>query len=101
VGGHDLTGRAGLGFSLLSPRPLPYGDFAAPVELLDAMLTLGWSRFELSGEIFNLLDARHAAFESSFPSDWDPDDGVRPRTPARHVAAGAPLSWLVSLGVTL
>jgi hypothetical protein len=57
--------------------------------------------FELSLEGFNLLGRRYAAVEFSFPSDWDPNDGVRPRTPARHIAAGAPRSFLISLGVTL
>lgn len=101
VWGQPLVGRTGLGFSYLSPRPLPYGDFADPVALLDASAALSWGRVELAFEIFNALDSRYAAIEYAFPSDWDPYDGVRPRTPARHTAAGAPLSWMVSLGATL
>ena len=42
IGGQRLDGRAGLGFSFLSPRPLPYGDFAAPVSLLDASAAVAW-----------------------------------------------------------
>lgn len=102
---HDLGGaafgtRAGLGFSFLSARPLPYGDFAEPVALLDASAGLTWGPAELSFELFNLFDSQYAAVERTFASDWDPNDGVRPRVPARHTAAGAPLSWLISLGVT-
>ena len=93
--------RAGLGFSYLSPRPLPYGDFADPVALLDGSAGASWGPLELGFELFNALHTQYAAVEHSFPSDWDPDDGVRPRTPARHFAAGAPRSWLLSLGVTL
>lgn len=99
--GKPLGGRAGLGFSFLSPRPLPFGDFADPVALLDVSAGLSWGLAELSFELFNALNARYAAIEYSFPSDWDPADGVRPRTPARHTAAGAPLSWMLSLEVTL
>lgn len=101
VGGHPLEGRAGLGLSYLSSRPLPFGEFADPFALLDASAGVLWGPFALTFEVFNLLDSRYAAVEYAFPSDWNPDDGVRPRTPARHTSAGAPLSWMVSLGVTL
>jgi hypothetical protein len=100
-GRRRLVGRAGLGFSFLSPRPLPYGENSAAVGLVDASLGAKVSPFELTVEGFNLLGRRYAAVEYSFPSDWDPNDGVRPRTPARHFAAGAPRSFLLSLGITL
>jgi len=101
IAGQPLVGRAGLGFSFLSPRPLPYGDFSDPVSLLDASAGLLWGPIELSLEVFNASRVRYAALEYSFPSDWDPQDGVRSRTPERHTAAGAPLSWMLSLGVVL
>lgn len=101
VGGQALGGRAGVGFSFLSQRPLPFGEFTDPVGLLDASAALTWGAIELSFEVFNALNTRYAAVAYNFPSDWSPDDGIRPRTPARHISAGAPLSWLLSLGVTL
>ncbi len=101
LGPWAFGGRAGIGFSLLSPRPLPYGEFAATVALLDGSVAVSWGPLELSFELFNALNSRYAAVEYAFPSDWSPNDGVRPRTPARHLAAGSPLSWTLSLGVTL
>ncbi len=92
---------AGLGYSLLSPRPLPYGARARAVSLLDASASLTRTPFSLSVGFFNLLDTEYAAVEYDFPSDWDPEDGVATRTPARHVAAGSPLSWMISLEVSL
>lgn len=100
LGGQPLGVRTGMGFSYLSPRPLPYREFADPVMLLDASAGLSWGPFDLSLEVFNALNSRYAAIEYNFPSDWDPN-GIRPRTPARHIAAGAPISWMLSLGVTL
>jgi iron complex outermembrane recepter protein len=97
---HDLVMRAGAGFSFLSPRPLPGGAFAAPVALLDGSLGLGWSRFDLSFDAFNLLDNHYAAVEYNFASNWDPN-AVRSRTATRHIAAGSPLSWMFTLGVQL
>jgi hypothetical protein len=101
LGGQRLGGRIGLGFSYLSPRPLPYSDFAAPVSLLDATAALEWGPITLSADVFNTLGSRYAAVEYSFTSDWDPNDGVRPRTPARHIAAGSPFACMFSLGVSL
>jgi hypothetical protein len=95
-----LEGRAGIGFSFLSPRPLPFGDFAEPVALLDASAGLVWGPLDLGLEIYNVLDAEYAAVEYSFASHWDPSE-ARPRTPARHISAGAPRSFMIQLGVTL
>jgi hypothetical protein len=101
VADEPFGARVGSGLSYLSPRPLPFGERSDPVTLLDAAAGVFWGPAELSVELFNLLDARYAAVEYNFASDWDPNDDVRPRTPARHFAAGAPFSWMVSLGVTL
>ena len=75
-------------------------DFAAPVGLLDVSAGLEWGPLDLGIELYNVLDARYAALEYSFPSDWSPGS-ARSRTPARHIAAGAPRSWMVTLGVAL
>jgi hypothetical protein len=69
--------------------------------VLDASLGAKLAPFDLTLEGFNLLGRRYAALEYNFPSDWAPNDGVRARTPARHIAAGAPRSFLISLGITL
>lgn len=100
LAGQPLDGTAGIGFSWLSNRPLPYSQYAPPVATVDAALKLTWGPLQLAVEAFNLTNSRYAAVEYSFPSDWAPDDGVRPRTPARHTAAGSPRTWMFSIGVT-
>ena len=69
--------------------------------LLDVSAGLQWRVLDLGIQLHNAINARYAAVEYNFASDWDPDDGLRTRTPARHIAAGAPLSLMVTLGVTL
>jgi len=101
VGGKRFVGRVSSGFSALSPRPLPFGKWSPTVALLDASLGLGWGPIDLVMELFNVTNARYAVMEYNFPSDWNPHDGMRSRTPARHIAAGSPLSWMISLGVVL
>lgn len=98
--GSGIEGRAGLGFSFLSARPLPYGELADPVALLDAALAITWAPLELGFEVHNLLDTRYAASELNFASDWRPGS-ARSRVPARHIAAGAPRAWLITVGVSL
>lgn len=101
LGGARLVWEAGVGFSYLSARPLPYAEFAEPLALLDGSTGIAWGSLELAIEVFNVLNSTYAAVEYSFPSDWESDDGIRPRTPARHTSAGAPRSLMTSLGVTL
>ncbi len=101
AGGQPLSGRLGVGYSLLSKRPLPFDERSPAVSLLDASAGLTWGPIDLAFEVFNVLDTAYAAMEYSFASDWDPEDGVRPRTPARHISAGAPFSWMLSLEVKL
>ncbi len=98
LGRHPLRGRAGVGLTYLSPRPLPYGDEAAPLTVIDVSTGLGWGPIELSFDVFNLFDARYAAIELSYASNWDPE-GTRSRIPTRHFAAGAPRTFFGNLEV--
>lgn len=100
AGPYPLRGRAGLGFTFIAPRPLPYGASGQPIPLLDASLGILWGPFDLTASGFNLLDLDYAAREYSFVSNWDPS-APPSRIPARHIAAGSPLSVFVALGVQL
>lgn len=100
IAGKPLRGRFGTGFTFLSQRPLPYGAFAKPVGLLDLGAGLWWGPVGLHLDMFNALDVQYAATEFNFPSHWRPSSPPS-RLPARHTAAGAPLSWRTSLEITL
>ncbi len=98
LGDHDLTGELGVGASFLSERPLPYGQFASPVGVMDARGAIGWGPVGLAVDLYNLTDSRYAATEYAYASDWTPT-APPSRLPARHFAAGAPFTLLVSLTV--
>ena len=95
-----LTGRLGIGYSFLGPRPLPYGGTADVVSLFDASAGIGWGPLELGASVFNLFDVRYSAVEYNFTSSWDPT-GIPRRVPARHYAAGSPLTFMITLKATL
>ena len=86
----------GFGGSYLSARPLPFGAFSDPVSLIDLSSKLELGPWLLSFEIFNALNSQYASVEYYFTSDWQANDGFRSRVPSRHIAAGSPLSWLLS-----
>ncbi|MGB0678551.1 MAG: TonB-dependent receptor domain-containing protein, partial [Polyangiales bacterium] len=98
--GHALTGHFGLGGQYLSARPLPYSEFSDPVFVVDARLSARWRLLELALDAYNLFNHRYAANEFVFVSDWNPG-AVPSRLPARHIAAGPPLSLLASLRIYL
>ncbi|MAC28521.1 MAG: TonB-dependent receptor [Sandaracinus sp.] len=100
LGAHALRGRVGAGYTFLSPRPLPFGEEAAPIHLLDASASVGWGPVAVGLEIYNLLDRRYAALELTYPSYWD-RSAPRSRLPHRHTAAGAPRTLMATLEVTL
>jgi len=100
TGGGMLSGRVGVGFSYLSSRPLPYGNFADPVALLDASASLKWRWLEFGVEGYNLTNTQYAATEYSFASAWSTTE-IPSRLPTRHLSAGAPFTFLATLGVTL
>lgn len=96
IKGRPLGLKVGAGYSYLSKRPLPYGQFADPVHLLDASAGLRYGFVEVGVEAYNLLARRWAATEYNFVSDW----GTRPvpsLLPARHFSAGPPLSVMATL----
>lgn len=96
----DLVGRIGAGYSYVGRRPLPYSQKASPISLLDVRGSLTWHGLELGLEIFNLLDTQYAASEYYFVSNWDPSQPPS-RIPERTIAAGAPRTFLATLGVSL
>jgi hypothetical protein len=98
--GFPLEGRAGIGFSFLSPRPLPFGQSSPPVALLDASLGARWRWLSFDLSAYNLTDAQWSALQLYFVSNWDPSSAPS-RLPARHVIAGPPLTIMGTLGVTL
>lgn len=93
-----VNGRLGLGFSWLSGRPLPYGQTSKSFALLDPTANLSWKAFELSVDVYNVLNKQYAAMEYALVSNWQTQT-VPSLVPARHISAGAPRTILASLNI--
>jgi|GEM_PF-193078 len=99
-GSEPLVGKVGAGFTYLFGRPLPYNQRGDAISLLDASVGLLWNGVELSLSGYNLLNLDYATSERFYVSDWDTSTPSS-RLPTKHLAAGAPLSVMATLGVTL
>lgn len=88
------------GGSLVSERPLPHGQSAEAFALVDASAKVAWWHFSLTLDVFNVFDAQYAANVYNFASNWEPS-APPSRTPAQHISAGAPRTFMLTLGVKL
>jgi iron complex outermembrane receptor protein len=98
--GHALLGHVAAGLTVWSRRTLPFGESTPAVALLDASAGAKAGNVRVDLSLMNLLGARYAASEVVTASNFDPS-GVPSRLPARHLTAGAPRTYLVTLGVDL
>lgn len=94
----DVVGQAELGAGLVGTRPLPFGEAAAPVALVDGAVSLRAGLVKVALEGSNLLDARVADGVFVYASRFADDDS---RVPARHITAGSPRLLQVTLTLTL
>lgn len=98
--GHTLLGSLGAAYQGVGRRPLPFGEKADGIHLLDAVARLRVGAIHAAFECTNLLGRRWAAEELVYASSFDPT-GVPSRVPARHIKAGAPRALMFTLGVDL
>jgi len=100
LGRHPLRGRIGVGYTFVGQRPLRFGQEAARVNLLELNAGLSWWFLELGFQAFNLANVEYAAQEFAFESNWNPSAPPADQ-PVRHIAAGAPRTFLFNIGFRL
>ena len=86
VGGSPSAVERGSAFRTCRRGRCPHGDFADPVALLDASAGLSWGPVDLDFEVFNALNSRYAAVDTT-PS---PPTGIRTMAFARARPLGTP-----------
>lgn len=100
IGSATLDGRIGGAFQVITARPLPYGQSAAPFSLLDLSAAVRYREVELGIDVYNLMDRRWNDTELVYRSSW-PTREIPSSLPARHFVAGNPRTLLASLSVAL
>ena len=94
----ELTGHFGAGATYLYRRPIPFGELGTDVMLLDAVAGARLAEVELKLEVWNLLDAEWNDGEFVYASNFR-RGGVASQIPVRHITAGAPRSFMLSLAL--
>jgi iron complex outermembrane recepter protein len=97
---HDVLGSFGVAYQAVGKRPLPFGQKADDIHLLDAVLRLRLGVLHASLEGLNLTGRPWAAEELVYASNFNPA-ATPSRIPARHLKAGAPRTILFTLGLHL
>ena len=91
---------AAVGVTWISPRPLPNGAEGDAYAIADASAHVGWRFVELGVQITNLFDVRYERASFNYVSRFDVSSPAS-LTPARHYAAGPPLTALATLTLHL
>ncbi len=100
IGNRALRARLGVALTGLFRRPLPYGEYARDIALVDASIGARLGEVELGLDVFNLLGTRWFDGTFVFASNWD--RGAAPSlVPREHVTLGAPRAVLATLTLHL
>ncbi|MET0405819.1 MAG: TonB-dependent receptor [Cystobacter sp.] len=98
--GQTVALTAGLGLTLIGPRPLPFNEYSQTVFLSDVLLAARLRGVALRLEVQNALDARWRDGEFVYGSRFD-SQAPASLVPSRHFTAGPPRTASLTLEVHL
>jgi hypothetical protein len=99
----QVIGKVGLGLNYIGERPLPLGQFASPIFVMDASAKLRWSFLELGVDGKNLLNSQYASsqfyYASYFPHNTPGTVSYPTLAPAHAFTAAPPLTVMATLSL--
>jgi hypothetical protein len=99
IGGKAVVGRAGVGYTFLSPRHLTDTLSGPANHVLNAKAAARWAWLEAGVDAFNLLGLKYADDAAYYVSNWSNRSGQQLASQAVHIVAAPPLTVLGSLTV--
>lgn len=94
--GRTLRAHAGFGTTALYRRPIPYGELGSDVFVADAKAGARLQEIQVELDVFNLLDAEWHDGEFVYASNFE-QGSAGSLLPARHITAGPPRTFLITL----
>lgn len=101
LGRVPVTGQAGLGFTYVPGRPLPYAARGDDYYLFNLGGEVRLWHAELRLEMRNLLNLRYRQSEFNYASNFQGPEAVLAQRPIRHFTAGEPFFVMATLTVHL
>jgi hypothetical protein len=92
-----LTGRVGVGYTLLGGRHVTDTILGPTINVLNALASVRWRFIELGLDVYNLLGLQYPDDEQYYVSNWSLKAGQQPASGAVHVVAAPPRSALGTL----
>lgn len=99
--GVPVVGRAGLGFTYVPGRPLPYNTWGDAYYLLNLGGEIRIWHASIGVEMRNLLDLKYRQAEFNYASNFQGPDAVPSQRPVRHFTAGEPFFVMATLTIHL
>jgi iron complex outermembrane receptor protein len=96
---HDapLTGRIGVGYTLLAGRHVNDAIIAPPSNVLNALAAVRYRFVEVGLDLYNVLGLKYADDEEYYVSNWSLAPGQQRASPAVHITAAPPRTELATL----
>jgi iron complex outermembrane receptor protein len=97
ISGAPLTGRAGIGYTLLGGRHVNDAVIAPTDNVLNALASMRYRFIELGFDVYNVLGLKYPDDEEYFVSNWSFKPGQNPASPGVHIVAAPPRTALGTL----
>src|SRR6185312_5195837 len=101
VAGAPLTGRAGVGYTLLGGRHVNDRIIAPTNNVLNALAAARYRLVEVGLDVYNLLGLKYPDDMQYYVSNWSSKPGQQPASTAVHLVAAAPFTALGTLRLYL
>ena len=97
--GRPLSGRIGVGYTLLAARHVNDAILGPASNVVNAGGSLRYREFELGVEAYNLLDLEYADEEQVYASNWSFSPGQQRASVGRHVIAAPPRTVVATVAL--
>jgi hypothetical protein len=94
-----VSGRIGVGYTLLAGRHLNDALIAPMNNVLNALASVRYREFELGLDMYNVLGLKYADDEQYYDSNWSFKPGQQLASDAVHITAAPPRTTLGTLAL--
>jgi iron complex outermembrane recepter protein len=99
IKGAPLTGRVGVGYTLLAGRHVNDAIIAPTNNVLNALGSVRYRFVEVGFDLYNVLGLKYADDEEYYVSNWSFKPGQNPASPMTHIVAAPPRTALATLSL--